>query len=27
MFQAFNVSMQEHEHTDALRSRYGGRLP
>jgi len=27
MFQAFTVSMQEHEHTDALRSRLGGRLP
>ena len=27
MFQAFNVSMQEHEHTDAMRSRLGGRLP
>jgi hypothetical protein len=27
MFSAFNVSMQEHEHMDALRSRYSGRLP
>lgn len=27
MFQAFTVSMQEHEHIDALRSRLGGRLP
>jgi hypothetical protein len=27
MFQAFTVSMAEHEHTDALRSRLGGRLP
>ena len=27
MFQAFNVSMQEHEHMDAMRSRLGGRLP
>jgi hypothetical protein len=26
MFQAFNVSMAEHEHTDAMRSRMGGRL-
>lgn len=27
MFQAFTVSMAEHEHTDALRSRMGQRLP
>lgn len=27
MFQAFTVSMQEHEHTDASRSRLGMRLP
>jgi hypothetical protein len=27
VMQAFNMSMAEHEHTDALRSRLGGRLP